>query len=106
MIQNGSLLPNCNREGFNVRPLANTGSPGIFYTTAYNTSILRARFGILTNNEADCTSPDAVIGFGLAGIACKGGGDGTNNTAGNLAYCGSSPNNNQNYAAWAYVFVR
>ena len=102
LVTNGALLANCNREGFNVRPWSNPGSPGSVYADAFNSGVLRARFGILTNNENDCKTPDAVIGFGISGVACS-----THSTtaAGNFAFCGALPFDN-NVSAWAYVFVR
>lgn len=102
MTVNGSLLANCNREGFNVRPYSNPGSPGAVYTDAFNIGVLHAKFGILTNNEADCKTPDAVIGFGISGVACS---SNTTTAAGNFAFCGASPFD-QTKTAWAYVFVR
>ncbi len=107
LIQGGSLLPNCNREGFNVRPYSNPSSAGQVYNDAFNTGVLRVRFGILTNQENDCITPDAVIGVGIAGVACGPLPQGLSNTsAGNMAACGSTPNNPSNEPAWAYVFVR
>ena len=48
-----SLLPNCNKEGFNVASI--DGSLG------------KARIGILGNNENDCIQCDSRIGFGTGG---------------------------------------
>ena len=48
-----SLLPNCNKEGFNVESI--DGSLG------------KARIGILGNNENDCIQCDSRIGFGTGG---------------------------------------
>ena len=47
------LLPYCNREGFNV--LSDDSSMG------------KARIGILGNNENDCVTCDSRIGFGTGG---------------------------------------
>jgi len=41
---------NCNKNGFNIRD--NRGGVGV-------------RFGILGNNENDCSSPDSAIGIGI-----------------------------------------
>ncbi|XP_044167696.1 uncharacterized protein LOC122947268 [Acropora millepora] len=46
-----NLQPRCNREGFN--PSCTSARHG------------RVRIGILGNNEADCTSCDSLLGFGL-----------------------------------------
>jgi hypothetical protein len=103
MISGGSLLPNCNREGINARPWSNPSTPDVVYTDAFNADVLRARFGILTNGENDCKTPDAVIGFGIAGKACA---QNPTTAAGNFAACGASPNNVYTAQAWAYVFIR
>ncbi|KAL9954476.1 hypothetical protein ACROYT_G042020 [Oculina patagonica] len=48
-----SLLPNCNKEGFNV--------------ASTDASLGKARIGILGNNENDCIQCDSRIGFGTGG---------------------------------------
>ena len=50
----GFLLPNCNREGFNI--------------LSDNASMGKARIGIITNNENDCATSDSRIGFGTGGL--------------------------------------
>ena len=49
----GSLQPNCNREGFNVE--------------SDSQHLPKARIGIIGNNEDDCFSCDSRIGFGSGG---------------------------------------
>ena len=49
LIEDSTLQPNCNKEGFNV-----------FFDDA-----AKARLGILANNENDCNSPDSLLGFGI-----------------------------------------
>ena len=51
----GSLQPNCNKEGFNV---ACTWAAG---------PTRGARIGILSNDQNDCSSCDSKIGFGTGG---------------------------------------
>ncbi len=48
LLPDARLQPNCNNEG--IHPAV----PGF-----------RVRIGITGNNEADCTSPDSMVGFGL-----------------------------------------
>ena len=48
-----SLQSGCNREGFNI--------------LSDDTSMAKARIGIIGNNENDCTSCDSRIGFGTGG---------------------------------------
>ena len=49
----GFLQLNCNREGFNI--------------LSDDTSMGKARIGIIANNENDCVSSDSRIGFGTGG---------------------------------------
>ena len=49
-----SLLPYCNREGFNV--------------VGGHSDMGKARIGILGNNENDCYTCDSRIGFGTGGL--------------------------------------
>ena len=78
-----SLQPNCNKEGFNVKP-----SGGSYY---------RTRIGILGNNEDDCGNCDSVIGFG--------------NSVKLGNYCGNlapflADNGNKNIIGIGYVLVQ
>ena len=51
-----SLQPNCRKEGFNPSCIS---------------VHVRARIGILGNNEADCNTCDSLLGFGLdVGRSC------------------------------------
>ena len=50
LIDNSSLQPHCNMEGFNMQ------FPGVR---------LFLRIGLVGNNEEDCTTPDSWIGFGV-----------------------------------------
>ena len=47
------LLSTCNREGFNI--------------LSDDTSMGKARIGIIANNENDCVTCDSRIGFGTGG---------------------------------------
>jgi len=47
-----SLQPYCNKEGFNVGVTGNNN---------------KARIGIISNDQNDCSSPDSRIGFGAEG---------------------------------------
>ena len=49
----GYLEPHCNREGFNI--------------LSDDTSMGKARIGIIANNENDCATCDYRIGFGTGG---------------------------------------
>ena len=50
----GSLQPNCNREGFNV--------------ISDDQNHPKARIGIISNNEDECITCDSRIGFGTSGV--------------------------------------
>ena len=50
----GSLQPNCDKEGFN--------------TASIDVRLGKARIGILGNNENDCIQCDSRIGFGTGGL--------------------------------------
>ncbi len=86
---NSSLQANCNREGFNSLP-AGVGNS-------------RARIGIVSNQEADCNSPDSYIGIGNGNIApC---GPAPARSVGNVAGC-TPDNGDKNLPAFGVVFVR
>ncbi len=85
----GSLQVNCNRSGFNTQ----TDSGGNF---------VRARIGIIGNNEANCLTPDSSIGFGRAGDA---GGQDNNNSCGNEAFW-SADNGDVRAKNYGYIMVR
>jgi hypothetical protein len=87
LMDNGSLQPNCNMEGFNVNPAGSN----------------RIRIGIVTNNESDCSTPDSRLGVG---------GDGSNCTyspgaaaSGDVCGCGCD-NGDEIAPTFAWVFVR
>jgi hypothetical protein len=85
-----SLQTQCNQEGFNtVTPAGAGGWP-------------RTRIGIVSNQEADCNSPDSRIGIGGSGATC-GGNAGI--TVGDVAGC-SPDNGDVNIVGFGYVFVR
>ena len=80
-----SLQDNCNREGFNAL-CARKGSS-------------KARIGITSNNDNDCTSCDSRIGFGTGGYHDD------NNTCGNEAM--DTADNGQNHMkAMGYILVQ
>jgi len=88
LVEDGSLQPNCNQEGFNVQPNPNPGHHSV-------------RIGIVGNNEGDCATTDSRIGIGGVGTAC-----GTlPDPVGNFAGCGGDTGN-VNRTAFGAVFVR
>ena len=66
-----SSEPYCNVSGFNLAPAG--------------TYFAQCRFGLIMNNENDCDSPDASIGFG-----CYRGFDGASVGAGSFVYAPSA----------------
>ena len=87
LINTSSLQPNCNVEGFNVLPVDLNWS--------------RTRIGIVSNQEANCGSPDSYIGIGGAGAPCGG----PQRSSGNIAFCGPD-NGDKSIPALGVVFVR
>jgi len=79
-----SLQLHCNKEGFNAVSDSNYHS--------------KARIGILSNDQNDCTSCDSRIGFGTGGLADD------YNTCGNEAT--SSPDGNKHIKAIGYIMVQ
>ncbi len=79
-----SLQPNCNREGAN------------FYAQS------RVRLGIVANEQADCDTPDSVLGVG---VSTTGPCPDPNPAAGNTA-CFGGDNGDVRLAAFAWVYVR
>ncbi|KAM7445026.1 hypothetical protein ABFA07_006413 [Porites harrisoni] len=87
-----SLQINCNREGFNANSDSQTDSEG-------EDLIVKARIGILGNNEDECISCDSRIGFGT------GGPHDDSNTCGNEAmYKGD--NRDKHIKAMGYILVQ
>ena len=83
--QRASLQRNCNKEGFNSRG---------WYSTR-----MRARIGIISNEQQDCLSPDSSIGFGMGGL------DYNDNTCGNAAFY--FPDNlDKNIKSMGYILVQ
>lgn len=83
----GSLQPNCNKEGFNVActwPLGPTRG---------------ARIGIAGNNENDCITCDSRIGFGT------GGDHDDSNTCGNEAVIGGD-NGDRHIKTMGFILVQ
>ena len=76
-----SLQPNCNKEGFNA------------------VTNIKARIGILGNNEKDCLTCNSKIGFGLAGHPDD------SNTCGDEAQSGGD-NGDKHIKAMGYIFVQ
>ena len=79
-----SLQRNCNQEGFNTKSGDNR---------------VRARIGILGNEQNECYSPDSRIGFGT------GGDPGNSNTCGNEA-SHSPDNGNRHIQAMGYILLQ
>ena len=80
-----SLQANCNREGFNV--------------VCDRSAASKARIGITSNNENDCTSCDSRIGFGTGGYPDD------FNTCGNEATY-SPDNGYKHIKAMGYILVQ
>ena len=85
--QQASLQRNCNHEGFNC--------PGRRYT-----SIVKARIGIIGNQENNCYTPDSFIGFGTSFDRHY-----DNNTCGNGVAWGAD-NGDKNIKAMGYILVQ
>ena len=81
----GSLQTNCGEEGFNA--------------PSYRSVRLKARIGILGNNENNCRSCDSTIGFGIIGK------EGEPNTCGNEAAF-SPDNGNKHIKTMGYILVQ
>ena len=80
-----SLQQNCNKEGFNI--------------ACTNSNNAKARIGILSNNEYDCSNCDSRIGFGTGGYPDD------SNTCGNEAKW--SPDNGEKHIkAMGYILVQ
>ena len=80
----GSLQPNCSKEGFNV-----------VGTSPHS----KARIGIITNNENDCLTCDSRIGYGTGGLQDD------SNTCGNEAR-NSPDNGDKHIKAMGYILVQ
>ena len=84
--QQASLQRNYNKEGFNCH------GPGLI-------SNIRARIGIISNQENHCNSPDSFIGFGTDDHHDD------NNTCGNKG-AWSADNGDKNIKAMGYILVQ
>ena len=80
-----SLQHNCNTEGFNVVGTSNYRS--------------KARIGIISNNENDCSSCDSRIGFGTGGYP-----DDSNTCGNELKH--STDNGDKKVKAMGYILVQ
>ena len=80
-----SLQMECNMEGFNV-----VSSDGLSS---------KARIGIISNEQNDCSTCDSRIGFGIYGSRLS------SNRCGNVAQY-SPDNGEKNIAVMGYIFVR
>ena len=81
----GSLQPNCNSQGFNVK--------------SKDSTYAKARIGIISNNEDDCNLCDSRIGFGTGGIHDD------SNTCGNEAMY-KTDNGDKHIKAMGFIFVQ
>ena len=82
--QQASLQRNCNKEGFNLY------------------SYSKARIGIISNQEDNCSTCDSRIGFGTGGYP---GSD--DNTCGNLAHAQHrADNGDRDIKAMGYILVK
>ena len=80
-----SLQRECNMEGFNVVSSDDFSS--------------KARIGIISNEQNDCSSCDSRIGFGIDGSHLR------SNRCGNVAQY-SPDNGEKNINVMGYIFVR
>ena len=80
-----SLQSNCNREGFNS--VADIGLNS------------KARIGLISNNENDCSTCDSRIGFGTGGFPVD------TITCGNVAR-GVTDNGNKDIKAIGYILIQ
>ncbi|XP_028396197.1 uncharacterized protein LOC114520171 [Dendronephthya gigantea] len=89
LIDGSVLQNNCNEEGINY--VGNNNG---------RTHFVRARIGIVANNQNDCKSCDSCIGFGTS-ARCDD--DIRNTTCGNIAVCGQM--GNKNTPAFGFILV-
>jgi len=80
-----SLQPYCNREGFNAISSAKKDS--------------KARIGIISNQQNDCSSSESRIGFGTGGTADD------SNSCGNEAVS-NADNGDKHIIAMGYILVQ
>ena len=80
-----SLQTHCNKEGFNVMCTYNTHS--------------KARIGIVSNEQNNCSSCDSRIGFGTAGYSDD------SNTCGNQAMH-DTDNGDKHIKAMGYILLQ
>ena len=79
-----SLQYNCNKEGFN--------------TASTDSSLSKARIGIITNNEYDCVHCDSRIGFGT--------GDDSNTCGNEVNEIVDADNGGKYIKAMGYILVQ
>ena len=91
LIDESSLQPECNMEGFNTK-----------FPTASDDSAF-TRIGIISNNGKHCNSCNSRIGFGSGGT--RGGMDGTN-SCGNEAIAFKSDNGEKHIKANCYILIK
>ena len=84
LVPGASLQTNCNREGFNAMAISRYS---------------KARIGITSNNENDCSSNDSRLGFGTGGYPDE------NNSCGDTAKHGGD-NGDKAIKALGYIFVQ
>jgi hypothetical protein len=96
LVKGSGLQRHCSREGFNVRRTDLRRYP----------SALKARIGIIGNEQNHCISPDSYLGFGgltsSKRIYCSM--PRASNTCGNSAHCRSGGSKEMH--AMGYIFVR
>ena len=80
-----SLQSYCNKEGFN--------------TVGNSLTHSKARIGLISNNQNDCSSCDSRIGFGTGGLQVDA------NTCGNEASVGPD-NEDKHIKAIGYIFIQ
>ena len=92
LIDDSSLQPHCNKEGFNYKNEFRRGN------------YPKTRIGLVANEENDCYFPDSCIGFGTSVKNC---GLDLTTTCGNLVFCGQYHNmDNKDTAAFGFMLVQ
>ena len=93
LIDGSSLQPNCNKEGFNYKK----------ELTYYGFQV-KARIGLVANNQNNCNTPDSCIGFGISASGCH---LTLSTTCGNLVICGQHHSlDNKDTAAFGFILVQ
>ena len=93
LIDGSSLQTHCNREGFNVKVY-----------NSYGGGYIKARIGIVANNNNNCNDCDSCIGFGISVRGCDG--IRRHSTCGNIVARCSYTANDRDTATFGFVLVQ